>query len=364
MMDALPTARPGTAVRILATTDLGAAFVPLRTSYGTAGTCAGLAELLEWERESQPTLWLDAGDLAVGPVQPLLGRRPWQELAQLPVDAAAAGNHEFDEGVPALRVAAGLLPYPLLCANVDVGLPASTIIDTSGGPVGVVGVTHPFTHRFAVAPPPLDGWPQRVAELSVDLRADGARWVVVLLHDGVDWWPQPGSTATGARSDRLAELTRPWISSVDLVLGGHTPAPGWAHSVVSRSGIRTSSRRPSSWPTCRPAPAAPGSVAFTRCPADDRRDAIRPSTPSMRRPRTSSGRADTTGWAVPARRTTFPASSLARCTRAPGRTPGWSSPASTPTRARWTARWPRCPPGRSPNWTSCACSGRRTTAQR
>ncbi|RLP93544.1 hypothetical protein EAD89_05865 [Micromonospora sp. BL4] len=223
MMDALPTARPGTAVRILATTDLGAAFVPLRTSYGTAGTCAGLAELLEWERESQPTLWLDAGDLAVGPVQPLLGRRPWQELAQLPVDAAAAGNHEFDEGVPALRVAAGLLPYPLLCANVDVGLPASTIIDTSGGPVGVVGVTHPFTHRFAIAPPPLDGWPQRVAELCVDLRADGARWVVVLLHDGVDWWPQPGSTATGARSDRLAELTRPWISSVDLVLGGHTP---------------------------------------------------------------------------------------------------------------------------------------------
>ncbi|SCF05550.1 2',3'-cyclic-nucleotide 2'-phosphodiesterase/5'-or 3'-nucleotidase, 5'-nucleotidase family [Micromonospora coriariae] len=222
-MDTLPNARPGTAVRILATTDLGAAFVPLRTSYGTAGTCAGVAELLERERESQPTLWLDAGDLAVGPVQPLLGRRPWHELARLPIDAAAAGNHEFDDGVPALRAAAGLLPYPVLCANVDVGLPASTIIDTPGGPVGVIGLTHPFTHRFAGAPPPLDDWPQRVAHLSADLRANDARWVVVLLHDGVDWWPQPGSTATGARTDRLATLTRPWITSVDLVLGGHTP---------------------------------------------------------------------------------------------------------------------------------------------
>nr|WP_161556630.1 metallophosphoesterase [Micromonospora acroterricola] len=224
-MNALPTARPGTAVRILATTDLGAAFVPLRTSFGTAGTCAGLADLLEREREAQATIWLDAGDLAVGPVQPLLGRRPWQELAHLPIDAAAAGNHEFDEGVPALRAAAGLLPYPVLCANVDVGLPASTIIETAGGPVGVIGLTHPFSHRFAAAPPPLDGWPHRVAELSADLRADGARWVVVLLHDGVDWWPQqPDAAVVGARTERLTTLTEPWITSVDLVLGGHTPA--------------------------------------------------------------------------------------------------------------------------------------------
>ncbi len=229
-MDALPGASPGTALRILATTDLAAAFVPMPTSYGTAGTCAGLAAVLERERAAQPTVWLDAGDLAVGPVQTLLGRRPWPELAELPIAAAAAGNHEFDEGVPALRTAARLLPYPLLCANVDAGLPASAMIETGAGPLGVVGLTHPFSHRFADAPPPSGDWPDRVAGLVNDLRAGGARWVVVLLHDGVDWWPVPGGRATAVRTDRLAALTAPWITAVDLVLGGHTPG-AWSGTI-------------------------------------------------------------------------------------------------------------------------------------
>jgi 2',3'-cyclic-nucleotide 2'-phosphodiesterase (5'-nucleotidase family) len=72
--------------------------------------------------ERQPTLWLDAGDLTFGPVTPLLGRRPWDEIAALPIAAVAAGNHDFDDGVDALLDAARSLPFPVLCANVDVGL--------------------------------------------------------------------------------------------------------------------------------------------------------------------------------------------------------------------------------------------------
>src|SRR5215212_11111822 len=49
-MGALPPPLPGTALRILATSDLGAATVPMRTSHGLAGTCAGVAALLERER--------------------------------------------------------------------------------------------------------------------------------------------------------------------------------------------------------------------------------------------------------------------------------------------------------------------------
>jgi 2',3'-cyclic-nucleotide 2'-phosphodiesterase (5'-nucleotidase family) len=105
-MDALPPAVEGTVLRVLATTDLGATFVPVPASFGTHGTCAGVVWLLELERKRQPTVWLDAGDLVVGPVGVLLGRRPWGEMAQLPIAAAAAGNHEFDDGVPALLKAA------------------------------------------------------------------------------------------------------------------------------------------------------------------------------------------------------------------------------------------------------------------
>jgi hypothetical protein len=52
-----------TALRILSTSDLGAATVPLPTSHGDAGTCGGIVERLEAERERQPTIWLDCGDL-------------------------------------------------------------------------------------------------------------------------------------------------------------------------------------------------------------------------------------------------------------------------------------------------------------
>ena len=56
----LPPATPDTVLRIVGTTDLGAALVPMRATYGETGTCAGIAALLEEERERRPTIWLDA----------------------------------------------------------------------------------------------------------------------------------------------------------------------------------------------------------------------------------------------------------------------------------------------------------------
>jgi 2',3'-cyclic-nucleotide 2'-phosphodiesterase (5'-nucleotidase family) len=208
---------------VLGSTDLGATLVPRRRSYGVGGTCAGIAAILDDERDRQPTVWLDAGDLTVGPAGVLLGARPWADLARLPVAAAATGNHEFDDGVPALLEAARRLPYPLLCANVDVGLPASALVDTGAGPLGVIGLTHPHSHLFSQAPPPIDGWADRVGALAAGLRRDGARWVVVLLHDGVDWWPTDDRGTFGTRSDRLAAVAAPWAPHADLILGGHTP---------------------------------------------------------------------------------------------------------------------------------------------
>ena len=219
-VEALPPSRPGTALRILATNDLGATFAPVRTSFGASGTCAGIAGLLERERAQQPTLWLDAGDFAFGPVTPLLGRRPWPEIAALPIAAAAAGNHDLDDGVEALLHAASTLPFPILCANVDVGLPATALLDSGAGPVGVIGLTSPHIHRFTDAPAPADDWADRVPVLARQLRADGARWVVALQHEGAAWWPQ-AQGATAARPERWARFAEPLAGHVDLLLGGH-----------------------------------------------------------------------------------------------------------------------------------------------
>jgi 2',3'-cyclic-nucleotide 2'-phosphodiesterase (5'-nucleotidase family) len=288
-MDRLPAALPGTALRVLATTDLAAVLVPFRTSYGVGGSCAGVVELLEAERERQPTVWLDAGDFTVGPAYPLLGTRPWADMGALPIDAAAAGNHEFDDGAPALLEATRALPYPLLCANLDVGLPASAMVDTGAGALGVIGLTHPHVHWLSKAPPPADDWGGRVGPLARELRSQGARWVVAILHDGVDWWPSldPGGPATRARAERLADTARPWAGEVDLIIGGHVP-DGWvgelagtpaghahvfAASVLAvdlpaDDGVRPAVRGWVRVPPTRPARTTPATEALDAAAAD------------------------------------------------------------------------------------------------
>src|SRR5690349_11129152 len=117
-------------MRIVATSDLGAMGVPMRTTYGMSGTLAGVQSLLD-----ERTLWLDLGDLVVGnPSYPVLGERPWDDVARLLIAAAAAGNHDFDDGIDAMPA----LPFPWLCANSDAGLPATAML----GDVGVIGITH------------------------------------------------------------------------------------------------------------------------------------------------------------------------------------------------------------------------------
>jgi 2',3'-cyclic-nucleotide 2'-phosphodiesterase (5'-nucleotidase family) len=156
-------------LRLLVTSDLGAATVPLRTSYGASGTIAGVVELLERSREKRPTVWLELGDLVVGhPSYPLLGERPWADVADLPIAAAAAGNHDFDDGLDALQGVVPRLRYPLLAANVDAGLPATALLDTAAGPLGVVGLTHPQVDRLSPSAP-------RPFEADVGELARGAR---------------------------------------------------------------------------------------------------------------------------------------------------------------------------------------------
>jgi 2',3'-cyclic-nucleotide 2'-phosphodiesterase (5'-nucleotidase family) len=158
------------------------------------------------------------------PAYPLLRERPWGEVADLPIAAAAVGNHEFDDGVDALLEAVPRLSFPLLCANVDIGLPGSMVVDTDAGPLGAIGLTNPNSDAFSQAPPIAD-WQERVAGLARDLRRDGARWVIALLHDGVEWWPTGEAVAT--RTDRLEAVARPWADEVDLILAGHNFA-AWA----------------------------------------------------------------------------------------------------------------------------------------
>jgi hypothetical protein len=81
----------------------------------------------------------------------VLGVRPSDDVAGLPIAAAAAGNHDFDDGVDAPLAAARTLAFPLLCANVDVGLPATTIVDPNRRPVRIRARTRTVEFRAGSA---------------------------------------------------------------------------------------------------------------------------------------------------------------------------------------------------------------------
>jgi hypothetical protein len=51
------------------------------------------------------------------------------------------------------------------------------------------------------------------------LLASGADWVVVLLHDGVNWRFGAGATRP---PDRFSEVCRPWAPAVDAIFASHT----------------------------------------------------------------------------------------------------------------------------------------------
>jgi 2',3'-cyclic-nucleotide 2'-phosphodiesterase (5'-nucleotidase family) len=115
-----------------------------------------------------------------------------------------------------------------------VGLPATALLDSPAGPLGVIGLTTPHLHHFADAPPPAEDWTARIPGLAAELRGAGARWVVALQHEGAAWWPQGGGTA--ARPDRWARFAAPVAGHVDLLLGGHVLGAWTGHITGTPAG--------------------------------------------------------------------------------------------------------------------------------
>jgi hypothetical protein len=197
--------------RILTTDDFVGSFFPQPTSYGRLPGAAALqATVDDLRAEAGGGLWIDTGDLAQASALGALSDGVWPFLAlrELSIDVAVVGNHELDWGVAHLRRWAGELPFPLLAANLPLGLPAVTML----GAVGVIGLSLPGMremHPGVAAHPDPAG---QAAELAAELRGAGARHVVLALHDGVD----------GRETARMAALCARVRGSVDLVLGGHT----------------------------------------------------------------------------------------------------------------------------------------------
>jgi hypothetical protein len=208
-------------VRILTTNDFVGSFFPQPTSYGgLPGAAALQATVDDLRTEAGGGFWIDTGDLAQGSALGALSDGVWPFLAlrELSIDVAVAGNHELDWGADHLRRWSAELPFPLLAANLPLGLPGTKMLSADGRAVGVIGVSLPAMQEMH---PEVTADPDPaaiVAEHAAELRAEGARQVVLALHDGVD--PLPGGAAVA--TERMEALCEGLRGSVDLVLGGHT----------------------------------------------------------------------------------------------------------------------------------------------
>ena len=140
-----------------------------------------------------------------------------------------AGNHEFDWGRDHLVAQARQLPFPLLAANDDIGLPGTLLIETPQITVGLLGLTQLNEPR----PGPfwtLTDWNEDLrsaaelgTELAIGLRTAGADLVVAGVHAGAQL-VDDGSGPPRADLADMELLCRAWASAVDCVMAAHTLA--------------------------------------------------------------------------------------------------------------------------------------------
>ena len=211
-------------LRIVCTNDFLSSLAPMATSYGQLPGGHALQETVAQLRAGQPTIWADAGDFSQGgPLSTSTGGvLNFNAAGQLGIEVATIGNHELDWGVEHLTEHREALPFPLICANLDVGLPPSAMLQTDAGPVGFIGLTHPHVDAFTPYASTPDGDLARIVpEHAARLREQGAVAVIVLIHFGVNWSVAPDGAHLPDPAPVL-ELCRPFEHAVDAVVLGHT----------------------------------------------------------------------------------------------------------------------------------------------
>ncbi len=228
---------PRRTLRLLAMNDMHGAFRPRPD--GAWGNRGGFAEIATMVRQAQAecapmcaTLVLSGGDLFTGtPASDLTtGAAVVPVLNAIGFAAHAMGNHEFDYGQDTLRARMRQLTAPILGANVTYAdgrdvewIPNDTILTTSVGRVGIVGIADPATPRTTM--------PRHVADLrfvdpapvvarhAAALRARGASVVIVVAHLG-------GFCNVGDPDDcrgEIFEMARALpTGAVDAIVSGHT----------------------------------------------------------------------------------------------------------------------------------------------
>ena len=194
-----------------------------RVCFAEEGCYGGYARIAQAIRDEKAkggnVLALDAGDQMQGTVFFATGRAPLIASLQkrMPYDFATLGNHEFDDGCPALAGFLAEIPYGVLAANLrpDKACPLAAssvkpwaVRDFNGVKVGVFGIANdgPVGTSGACRATKCLDRREAAAQAVRELEARGCRIVVALTHIGLE--------------DDLA-LARS-VDGIDVIVGGHS----------------------------------------------------------------------------------------------------------------------------------------------
>lgn len=195
------------------------AFVSLAKQYGRMGGIDRIATVLKHIRaeRAENTLFLDGGDTWQGSYTALQTRGgDMVEVMNALKPDAMTGHWEFTLGAERVKEIAEGLPFPFLGANIfdnewqEPAFDAVKTFERGGVKIAVIGQAFPYT---PIANPRwmIPNWSfgireDRISELVVAARGDGAELVVLLSHNGFDV------------DRKLAKQ----VPGIDVILCGHT----------------------------------------------------------------------------------------------------------------------------------------------
>jgi len=226
-------------LRVLATHDFHGALLPQVYPWSGQREVGGAVALKVYMDRAQEacvctTLRLDGGDVMQGtlPSNLAFGGSSVAAFNQLGIDAAAIGNHELDWGVEVLNERLKEADFAWLAANVyrrDTGeRPAWaqpwTLIERDGLKIGVVGYltanTAQIVRQATVAPFEFRSGYAAIRDALDAVHQADADFVAIVAHAG-------GQCEADDCSGEMVELARELPGgAVDLIVGGHTHAPG------------------------------------------------------------------------------------------------------------------------------------------
>jgi 5'-nucleotidase/UDP-sugar diphosphatase len=241
-------------LNVLYTNDLHAHFEPFIVPWvdkkRPVGGFANIATLVRREKAANPhTVYFDAGDFFAGPYVSSLtkGEAVIDAMNYLGLDAACAGNHEFDYGWKNALEQFKKAKFPLLNGNIFLKGTDKLhwnnpylIKNVNGIRLGVIGLHGKFAFYDTISDEMIKGVEARDEEVYlkkyIEELKDKTDLIILLIHQGI-----PGTQSSEGERDvarnhqRDIELAQN-VPGIDLMITGH-PHSGTPEPVISNGTI-------------------------------------------------------------------------------------------------------------------------------